>query len=288
MDEAEGNMPERREFVRAFRLDSDLDKPLFRIFPLWAFEDMLRVGRLVLVPPSFWEDPQEDIPSSIMMEGPNHSQKPLAEYLNTAFGQCWSFESESDSLLRAYSRVTIDKVHGRNIEPRYEGVQVRTTPRKLIDALQPWAMRSDWGQIYLGRVEYLSGNQATQNVTNILARIGPREMGRGENRAQSLLLKRKAFSHEDEVRLIFVCIDTRKLPEPLTVNLEPNDFIDEILYDPRLILFERREREEKARSLGYRGPFAESSLYQRTLFKTILPWNWGDWESGQGLSKADQ
>ncbi|MDB5498842.1 MAG: hypothetical protein JWP28_2873 [Phenylobacterium sp.] len=278
MDDSDTNTAEQRQFVRAIRLDPDLDRPLYRIFPLWSFEDMLRVGRLVLVPPSFWEDPLEDIPSSIMMQGPNHRQKSLVEYLNTAFAQCWSFESESDSLLRAYSRVSIDKLHNRNTEPRYEGVQVRTTPRKLIHALLPWAESVDWGQLYLGRVEYLSHDEASQKIGNVLARVGPYEIARGDNRAQSLLLKRKAFSHEDEVRVIFICNDRRQLREPLTINIEPNDFIDEVRFDPRLIIFERREREETAKSLGYSGAFAESLLYQKTFFQTILPWNWADWD----------
>lgn len=271
---------QNRTGVRFIRLDRDLDKPLYRIFPLWAFEDMLRVRRLVLVPPSYWEDPLEDIPSSIMMEGPNNQQKQLAEYLHPAFCQCWSFESESDSLLRAYSRVTIDKLHSRNIEPRYEGVQVRTTPRKLAEALFPWAERIDWGEFYLGRVDYSDQGKTTQIISNVLARVGPYEMARGNNRAESLLLKRSAFAHEDEVRLILVCNDRRKIDEPLTINVEPNDFIEEVRFDPRLISFERIEREDRAKTLGYRGVFSDSQLYQRIFFQTLLPWNWDEWENG--------
>lgn len=172
--------------IRLIRLDGQLDRPLYRIFPLWFFEDMLRVQRLMLVPPSFWEDPQEDVPASIMMQGPNHQQKSLVEYLHTTLAQCWSFESESDSLLRAYSRVTIDKVSRRNIEPRWEGVQIRTTPRKLATALQPYANRISWGNFYLGRVEYLGHEQIIRKISNILSKIGPYEIGRGDNRAESL------------------------------------------------------------------------------------------------------
>lgn len=288
MSETEMASAEEQPRITCIRLDEDLDRPLYRIFPLWSFEDMLRVRRLVLVPPTYWEDPLEDIPGSIMMQGPNHHQKGLSGYLNPAFCQCWSFESESDSLLRAYSRVTIDKLHSRNVEPRYEGVQVRTTPRKLAKALLPWAGRVDWGQFYLGRVQYLAFDEATNRVSNILRSIGPYEMGRGLNRAESLLLKRTAFSHEDEVRLIWVCDGQREVREPLTVNLEPNDFIDEVRFDPRIIAFERNEREDRARALGYKGPFSDSMLYQRVFFQTILPWDWEQWENGGHPSKGGQ
>lgn len=266
--------------VTYLRLDDVLDRPLYRIFPLWAFEDMLRVKRLVLVPPTFWEDPFEDLAASIMMQGPNHAQKPLSEYLNATHCQCWSFESESDVLLRAYSRVMIDKLHSRNSEPRFEGVQVRTTPRKLAAALRPWAERVSGGQFYLGRVEYAPQHDTSQRVVNILSRIGPYEMGRGENRAQSLLLKRNAFAHEDEVRLIRVNDNCDRINEPLTVNIEPNAFIEDVRFDPRLITFERREREQMARTLRYEGAFSESGLYQKTFFQTVLPWNWDEWEHG--------
>jgi hypothetical protein len=264
--------------VVAFRLDGDLDRPLYRIFPLWAFEDMLRVKRLVLVPPSFWEDPLEDIPSSIMMQRPDNAQKELNGYLHPARCQCWSFESESDSLLRAYSRVTIDPLHSRNCEPRNEGVMVRTTPRRLSRSLKEWRERVTWGRFYLGRVEYLGNDEASQKIADILRNKGPVEMGRGMNRAQSLLLKRKAFSHEDEVRLIWVCDDRREVEKAMTVNVNPNDFIDEVTFDPRLKRFELLERQQSAKALGYEGAFIEGGLYQRTLFQTFVPWNWEEWE----------
>ncbi|MDR6834249.1 MULTISPECIES: hypothetical protein [unclassified Sphingopyxis] len=260
------------------RLDGDLDRPLYRIFPLWHFEDMLRVKRLVLVSPNLWEDPREDIPASIMMQRPDHKQKELNGYLHPARCQCWSFEGKSDSLLRAYSRVTIDPLHGRNSEPRNEGVMVRTTPRKLNRALSDWAGRVAWGKFYLGRVEYLEEEDACQKVVNNLANQGPVNIGRGENRAQSLLLKRKAFSHEDEVRLIWVCDDKREIDKAMTVNINPNDFIEEVTFDPRLVRFELVERQQRAKALGYTGALTEPDLYQKTFFQTMLPWNWEDWE----------
>lgn len=260
------------------RIHGDLDRPLYRIFPLWHFEDMLRVRRLVLVSPCLWEDPREDIPGNIMMQRPDHAQKALSGYLHPARCQCWSFECESDSLLRAYSRVTIDPLHSRNCDPRNEGVMVRTTARKLSKALTEWSSRVTWGNFYLGRVEYLKEQEASQKVVNTLAKIGPLEIGRGENRAQSLLLKRKAFSHEDEVRLIWVENSHREFEKAMTVNVIPNDFIDEVTFDPRLRTFELRERMQSAKALGYEGKFADSGLYQKTFFQTILPWNWEDWE----------
>src|SRR5262245_28946751 len=118
---------------------ADLDKPLYRIFPLWLFEAALTVnaGNLALVPPRWWDDPYEDPCAKVVMQ--THGQaKPKQLTLAPVYAQCWSFEGASDALLRAYSRVTKPPKGypiRRNLEPGYEGVQVTTTPRKLVAAL---------------------------------------------------------------------------------------------------------------------------------------------------------
>src|SRR5437899_11074100 len=114
-------------------------------------------GVLVQVPTSVREDPHEDLSASIMMSAPDHSQKELSGYLRPAYAQCWSFEGQSDALLRAYSRVTRDHITHRNVEPKYEGVQVRTTPRKLISALNAFSNKRKDPDLkcYLGAVEYV-------------------------------------------------------------------------------------------------------------------------------------
>ena len=151
--------PEHRSSVEVTGIP-DLDRPLYRIFPLWFFEYALRVngGCLVLVPPRVWEDPYEDLCARIMMSAPDHSQKGLAGYLRPTYAQCWSFEGQSDALLRAYSRVTRDHITHRNVEPKYEGVQVITTPQKLVSALNSFSNKRKDPDLtfYLGAVEYVT------------------------------------------------------------------------------------------------------------------------------------
>src|SRR5438874_13643693 len=108
MSELNGN---ERIKLRGFS-ESDLNLPLYRIFPLWLFERALLDlgGSLVLVPPSCWEDPWEDLCSKIQMQFPDRTQAQLANYLEPVYVQCWSFEGESDALLRSYSSVDKGKV----------------------------------------------------------------------------------------------------------------------------------------------------------------------------------
>ena len=91
-------------------------------------------------------------------------------------------------------------------------------------------------------------------------------------RAVGLLLKRLAFEHESEVRLI--CVKGATSLDPLAhmrVSIDPNEVFDEATYEPRLEIFERKEREATALRWGFKGPFRESMLYQQVLLSIDPP-----------------
>lgn len=264
----------------------NLDRPIYRIFPLWFFEAALRVngGCLTLVRPSTWEDPQEDLSASIIMRGPSGDQKPLEGYLQPAYAQSWSFEGESDALLRAYSRVTRDGITSRNIEPRNEGVQVRTTPRRLIHALNGFIAKrrkqdthfSPDFQFYLVGVRYVP--DVMQSIVEMLSQIGPTKLGRGEHRVSSLALKRQAFRHESEARIVLLTPEGTA-PPMFTVDVDPNQTFEEVRFDPRLAAFEIREREEMARRLGYNGSIGSSNAYATYFLECPMSRHWDDYPS---------
>jgi hypothetical protein len=49
----------------------------------------------------------------------------------------------------------------------------------------------------------------------------------------------------------------------MRVKIDPNVLFDEVTFDPRLELFERKEREAVIKNLGYTGKIVDSNLYQR-------------------------
>jgi len=214
-----------------------------------------------------------------MMEDEAYRQESLEPYLQHAFAQCWSRTEESDTLLRAYSRVSKDPYFHRNICPREEGVRVKTSPRKLLSALQKWATTTAMPGIscFVGAVQYTCREQVQQTLTNRIYRHGPHAVGRGRLRAELLLLKRLAFSHEDEVRII--CVASRDVPEESfpRIPIEPTELFDEVTFDPRLAPFEREERKAAAKSLGYNGPFNDSELYHGTALIVKLPVRFPEW-----------
>lgn len=122
-------------------------------------------------------------------------------------------------------------------------------------------------EFYLGAMRYCE-NPAGE-IISTLNDVGPIEIGKGRNRAATLLKKRIYFSHEQEVRIILVA------PKDFTadnfqISIDPNFLFDEVQFDPRLVSFERIEREKTARDLGYTGKFGQNYNYQMTLFQAIL------------------
>ena len=250
----------------------NLDDPIHRIFPLWFLEDTLRHRHLVLVAPRLWEDPLEIVGDVIGVQWREDGllkHRFINEDLPPAYAQCWSASPESDTLLRAYSRVVKDPRFGRNLTPRDEGVRVRSTPRKLLEAAS--AVPSPRGyQAFIGAVKYLDKEHLLQELANAIERIGLKVFHHPPNRAKLLLLKRQQFAHEAEIRLIIVGKYPQSSDEIARVDIEPSAVFEEIAFDPRLNATERHDREAMVRALGYQGPFHTSDLYQRVLLQVGL------------------
>jgi hypothetical protein len=246
---------------------------IFRIFPLRYFEESLRLKLLVLVPPQNWEDPFERLPEHSVITDTRTSpwsQIPLADFLKPAYGQCWSMNQDSDTLWRAYSRVLKDPHANRNTCPSEEGVQVRTTARKLLSALVHWSPSDHRHSCFLGRVRYMPDSDIQQYIANQVGLAGEQAFESGAARAQLLFLKRPPFRHEEEIRLVYV--EQRNVPRQdlIRVPIDPSALFDEVTFDPRLATFERVERERTTRALGYQGPFGDSGLYQGRLLEIVV------------------
>jgi hypothetical protein len=252
---------------------SDVDSPIYRIFPLWVLEETLRLRQLALVAPSKWEDPFEVIGDNIAVDirrGDRIEQKFICRALSPAFAQCWSRTTESDTLIRAYSRVVKDPIFGRNICSRDEGVRVRSSARKLLEAVRSGNPSGLSGKWFVGAVQYLSSKALLQEIANAVSKDGLNCFEVPSKRANLLLLKREAFSHEAEVRVIYVQQNQEPCDAIVRVPIEPSALFDQISFDPRLAPFEWYERETMIRSLGYKGEIIKSDLYQRTVLEVLL------------------
>lgn len=143
-----------------------------------------------LVSPKLWDDPFENFflnCTAVTNEGEYVNMSSLA---NSWYGQCWTYNQDSDAMWRIYS-------------PKKDGVKVSTTIRKLFSSIfntpDPFAHL----KYFIGKVNYLEredieGYIIKTTTFNELA-LG----GSANGFAQTLCMKRKEFSHESEVRLLF-------------------------------------------------------------------------------------
>ena len=257
----------------------DVDAPMRRIFPLWLLQRAVRLQQLTLVRPGNWEDPHEDPASLCMLNGQafGRGQQPLTDYLAPAWGQCWSFNPGSDTLMRAYSRVILDPLESRNVDPRNEGVSVVTTPRRMKEAMKAWQAHIGKGHFVLGCVAYLAPEEISQQLARILnSDLGPKFFRMVQGRAHSLLWKRNFFHHEQEVRLLHIQPDDDPNSSSLLhLPFDPNQLFQDISFDPRLRDFERDEREAEMRRVGYTGAISYDESYLKTLTGIHMTKDWG-------------
>lgn len=211
---------------------------------------------------------------------PQKAQRQLADYLTACWAQCWSYEANSDVLLRAYSRVVLDPIIKRNTTPAEEGVRVTTTARRLITAMDAWAEGYLNCHFYIAGVHYEPEEQFGSSLAARLTRPeGPTYFSTPDGRAESLCTKRAQFSHESEVRI--VCVGTEKLGTGDAIRnfpVNPNALFTDVAFDPRLMTFERREREKALRAAGYSGPVRDDVSYIG-VYNVIPMHDWPDPET---------
>lgn len=190
-----------------------------------------RKQNVLLRPDKKWEDPFENFVL--------RSQH--------AYGQCWTLHKASDAMWRIYSKNS-------------DAVRIRSTVRKLAESL--CQTRGKWAHVeaFIGRVQYLPRKElmafaknASQEATTSSAKM----------LAETLLVKRPAFEHEREVRLLFIPHDKAHAKQnTFHYPIDPDVLIDQIMIDPRMpkpdadIL----KQEIKAKT-GFRGDIKRSLLY---------------------------
>ena len=239
----------------------DLDTPLWRIYPHDRFLNLLAGQGDALVNPKKWEDPFEDF----LMRSTKVKDKQSGELINMTslaedwYGQCWCKIEETDAMWRIYSPLGGQR-----------GVKVRSSARKIFDNLQAIGSRAPYLQFYIGPVEYLEESKIEAGVRAIKFQ-DLAAGGMSEQFAKFLLIKRNAFQHEAEVRLLFNDIDPRRAKDGiLTISLDHQSVFDEVVLDPRLQPIEYRAMEAGLRAVGCQIPISQSTLYRTPNFEIDL------------------
>ncbi|RKQ89522.1 DUF2971 domain-containing protein [Maricaulis maris] len=231
---------------------------LYRTLPLSRLYELFDNRENVLVRPKLWDDPFENL----ALTSPVEIDGKIGEFgfHQDYYGQCWTTQSISDAIWRIYSS---DK----------KGVRIRSTVGKVLGGLSkgkdPNLARI---QCFIGKVRYLTEKQLVQFAATHFAGGLALETD-GKLIADTLLVKRKAFKHEGEVRLIYAATyGTEKNADLLRYDIDPDAMIDQVMLHPQLEDAAAAEMKEEIQSrTEFRGPILHSQLYSRPKgFKFII------------------
>jgi len=177
------------------------NEEIYRYLKFSQFMAMIETKSTYFSIVSSWDDPWENVFSKL----PKYNEK-LDEQISIdneeyMYGQCWSLTSESDALWRIYS-------------PYSEGVVIKSRVSKLSNI-------NGYNRAAVGKVEYFSD----------LAKIDLAKYGG----IKGYLLKRKAFKHEEEVRLLvdYHFMVNKEKEDYIQFDIDINNFIEEVIIDPR-------------------------------------------------------
>ncbi len=223
----------------------EIDKPIFRIIPIPRLFELFEKKSNVLVNPKLWDDPFENFIMNSQLRFKSGISIGVG-FKENLYGQCWTQTRENDALWRIYS-------------PDKNGARITTTPRKLLKALYDDSYPDSAKSAFIGKVEYFTTNKLLKLLNEKGTDWIMDPTGKGQ--AQTLLFKRKAFDHENEVRLIYNSYN--KFQHPLcSFELEPLELIDDIVFDPRIEYSEFRKHKNILKDYGFTKRIVRSNLYK--------------------------
>jgi hypothetical protein len=232
----------------------DLDLPIHRTYSKKWLLNLLTTGHDGLRNPSTWDDPFENFflaSGKVAMGGGE-----LADLKSLAcdwYGQCWTKHSNTDAMWRIYSA---DK----------QGVEARTTVRKLFNNLKKFQSSAWYLQFFIGCVKYVKQDEILDLMNKLsFADVAVGETGLGF--VELLCIKREAFMHEAEIRILFQDIDPKKgTKDTLSYPLDANSIFDQLILDPRLTHAEAESLEGDLQHAGCCLPIRRSDLYDAPSF----------------------
>lgn len=184
---------------------ADSSPRLYRIMDFTKAVKIFEGKELYFANPSTWEDPYENH----IKHSRNHA----------VFAQCWSRTPISDAMWRIYSQNGM-------------GVRISTTANKLRAALKEAAKVKNY-RYRVEEVEYKTQISLLGESRKIAADLN--ESFSMSRAVDALYMKRDAFEHEDEWRATLYSRSAvaTKNQNGFTVPIDPHEFIDRILLDPR-------------------------------------------------------
>lgn len=227
--------------------ESDLCKYIYRIIPYDRLLELFETQKNTLVKPELWEDTFENfvLKSKLRTKDNKVIQYNVHDKL---YGQCWTLEKSSDAMWQIHSK---DK----------SSIRIRTTIGDLFNSLNEASIETPKCLYSIGKVEYIKEDELVNKAKGTFENNGNVRFG---NLFRSLLIKREAFRHENEIRLMFLNWSEDVFGKKIyRYSIEPHNLISQMVIDPRLLINEVKKIEFKIRKLtGYEGEIKRSLLYR--------------------------
>jgi hypothetical protein len=235
--------------------DSLTKKPyIHRIELLDRFFKMLDRKELVFVRPGIWSDPLENIAfNAVLMRKNKRFEHPMKSKI---YAQCWSYEEDSYALWQIYTM----KPNNRGEIKRHFGIRITTHLNRLVQLSS-----NRPGKFYFGLVNYLFKKELDQLPRNKDFVKGLASELLNENHLKTLLVKRKSYEYEKELRMLAVSQEaraSRQKDQLLRIPFEPTKFISSLRLDPTMD--EQTSVKVRHRLVNEYG-FKKSQITQSTL-----------------------
>lgn len=190
---------------------------IHRIVPVSRFKELLE-GRMTIVNPSFWEknDPKENFLYDIEFKEQNPYGFPFPDK-DDFYAQCWSMNKNSYAMWSIYAQ-----------EER--GIMITSSIEKMTTCF------GNENDLFVGKVEYLSEEELIRLIEESANGIREKICIPGHyGKIDALLIKRKAYHYEQEVRLIKYAPDNQNVNGLFTLQgFNFHDLISQVTLDPRM------------------------------------------------------
>ncbi|MES1973319.1 MAG: hypothetical protein V4472_12750 [Pseudomonadota bacterium] len=225
--------------------EDELDQHIYRIMRQDYVVTLFADGQNVLSQVHNWKDKFENF--QLNLGGVLNGERFEFGFRDDFVGQCWTREYLSEAMWGIYAN-----------DPEVRFLRIRSTPRKLLDALAASHHEMPQDTCFIGKVQYKREDQLQTYLQN-----GERLDLSPTRFAENLLLKRYAFRHESEVRLLYFGnakdYDGKGL---YRYSVDPHAMITQIMADPN------RDRsnwlKDKAaiqNATGFTGDIKRSKIY---------------------------
>lgn len=266
------NPEQKMRYMDANLIDLGFDTPVYRIFCLDRFLSTLKEKKLCLVKPRLWDDPFENFlmnAKGVLDDGTPVSFEPVREKY---YGLCWTLKKECDGLWRNYTNYysckkciesDFKKRHGK----KPISVKVRSTVGKLMNAFYNEKDPFHNLSYFMGKVRYLEMN----DIVNHLIK---EHLTDDTNVSQvlSLMIKRKSFAYEEEVRMIYTSPDndySKSTSDIYKFDIDPDIIFEEVELDPWVDNNDCQTTIDNIKQF-YHGKITRSKLYDDPFFRVKL------------------